>query len=159
MKKTTIISVCALLGLVAGFFAAQPASMWYMQSTEPDMFGAFALKIIDNSITCNCESKSPNEAIKRVSDGLSTLRGWRDQNRSSLMLGQEIGLAYVRLSQFERKLGHNAQADSDIEHGQHELAALGWKDVSPAHLTALVERMDSEYQEPDRNEKATAVAR
>lgn len=159
MKKTIVISLCALLGLAAGYFAAGPASMWYIQSTEPDMFGAFAFTIVNNSIACTCKNTPPNEALKTVSDGLSTLRGWRDQDRSSLMLAQEIGLAYVRLSQLEQKRGDNVQADSDMKHGQHKLAALGWKDVSPAHLTALVKRMDSPYQAPDQNEKAAAVAR
>jgi len=158
MKKAIAISVCALLGLAAGYFAAQPASMWYIQSTEPDMFGAFALDVIDSSIACNCENKPPSEALKIVSGDLSTVRGWRGQNRSSLMLAQEIGLGYVRLSQLEQKLGNGAEADNDMKHGQHELAALGWKDISPAHLTALVKRMDSGYQEPYQKEKNAAIA-
>ena len=158
MKKALVIVVCALLGLVAGYFAAPPASMWYIQSTEPDMFGAFAFTIVDSSIACNCENKPPNEALKTVSDDLSTLRRWRDRNRGSLMLAQEIGLGYVRLSQLEQKLRNSAQADNDMKQGQNELTALGWRDVSSAHLTALVERMDSEHQEAGQNEKAATVA-
>lgn len=158
MKKAFVIVVCALLGVVAGYFAAQPASMWYIQSTEPDMFGAFAFTIVDSSIACNCENKPPNEAMKAVADDLSTLRRWRDLNRGSLILAQEIGLGYVRLSQLEQKLGNNTQADNDMKHGQEELAALGWKDVSSEHLTTLVKRMDSGYHEPGQNEKVTAVA-
>lgn len=158
MKKALVIVVCALLGLVAGYFAAQPASMWYIQSTEPDMFGAFLFSIVDSSIACSCETKPPNEALKDVSDGLSTLRRWRGQNRGSLMLAQEIGLGYVRLSQLEHKLGNDALAESYMKHGHDELAALGWKDVSPAHLTALVTQMDSGSKRADQDAKTSVKA-
>jgi hypothetical protein len=158
MKKAIAISVCALLGLAIGYFAAPLASMWYIRSTEPDMFGAFALDIVEDSIVCNCENKPPSEALQTVSEGLPTLRRWHDQSRS-LVLAQEIGLGYVRRSQLEQKLGDNAQADSDMKHGQDELAALGWKDISAAHLRALVTQRDAGYNATGPKDKVAVAPR
>ncbi|MGH9865516.1 MAG: hypothetical protein ACRD4H_08910 [Candidatus Acidiferrales bacterium] len=158
MRKAIAISVCVLLGLATGYFAAPPASMWYIQWTEPDMFGAFALNIVEGSIVCGCENKPPREALETVSDGLSTLRRWRDQNRS-LLLTQEIGLGYVRQSQLEQKLGQNAQADNDMKHAQDELAVLGWIDTSAPHLMALVTQMDAGYKTTGPQHKVVTAVR
>ncbi|MFZ0980909.1 MAG: hypothetical protein WAN23_16010 [Candidatus Acidiferrales bacterium] len=157
MKKTIAISVCVLLGAVAGYFVAPIASIGIIQSTESDMFGAFVLYIMEGQIGCACANQPPAESANEVSKDISILEGWRTQNKVSRVLAQEIGLAKVRLSQLEMQLGRNAQADQDMKSGQKELAALGWKDVSSAHLTALVTQLNSEYSPPVRK-KATTIA-
>lgn len=157
MRKAVVVSICALLGLIAGYFAAPIASIWFVQSTEPEMFGAFSLFLVESFVVCNPKNQPPSERVKELSKDLSILQGWRDKNRNSRVLGQEIGLTYVRLSQLEQTLGHDAQADGHMKHGQGELAALGWKDVSAAHLTALVTQLNSECNEVDQRNKAVGA--
>jgi hypothetical protein len=125
MRKGIITSVCALLGLIAGYLAAPVASIWLIQSTEPDMFGAFTLFLAESFIACNPKNQPPSERVQELSKNLSLLPGWRDQNRGSRVLSQEIGLTYVRLSQLDQSLGNNAHADEDMRDGQDELTALG----------------------------------
>jgi len=153
MKKAIAIFVCALLGLVAGYFAAPAASFLFIQSTQRDMFGAFALSLVDSSVACNCDGQPPSESLKTVKQDLSILQRWRDQNRNSRVLGQEIGLTQVRLSRLEGELGDNTQADADMAKAQEELAALGWRDTSAAHLIALTKQLNSEYKPADQKNK------
>ncbi|MGC1658368.1 MAG: hypothetical protein WA758_16090 [Candidatus Acidiferrales bacterium] len=134
MKKTIAIFICALLGVAFGYIAAPIASMSFIQSTEPDMFGAFMLATVDSSIACNCENQSASESVKTVTDDLAILQRWRDQNPNSVQLKQEIGLAEVHLARLDAELAHQNQADENIKRAQAELAALGWKNVSAAHL-------------------------
>ncbi len=159
MKKAIAISICVLLGAIAGYFIAPFVSFGIIQITEPDMSGAFLLSLVDDQIGCSCANKPPAESANEVSKDISILEGWRTRNQGSHVLAQEIGLAEVRLSQLEMRLGRKAQADQDMASGQEELAALGWKDVSSAHLTALVTRLDSEYSPPVRKNTAPLAAR
>jgi len=159
MKRVIAISVCALLGLVAGYFIAPIASMWFVQSAEPDMFGAFTFYLVDSSVGCNCGNQLPTESLKTLTDDLSILKRWRKQNPESELLRQEVGLTWVRLAQIEQGLGNRPQATEDMQQGQKELALLGWKDVSPDHLFALTRQLDSEYIHPDSNNKAPVAAR
>jgi hypothetical protein len=157
MKKAIIISVCAVLGLTAGYFAAPVASFLFVQSREPDMFGAFYFSLIDNFVFCSCENQPPDEAMKTVTKDLSTLRGWRDHNPESQLLAQEIGLTEVQLSRLDQTLGHQQQADEDMKHAQDELTGLGWKDVSAAHLIALTAQLSSEYKQVNQKNKTVAA--
>jgi hypothetical protein len=158
MKKTVIISIFAVLGLIAGYFAAPIASIWHIQSNEPDMYGASSLFLVQNFITCHCSNQPPSESVPEVSKDLSMLQRWRNQNPNSQILGQDIGMAYIRLAELEMELGRNLQSNQDLEHGQHELAALGWKDVSAAHLSNLIAQLDSEYKEFPAKTKAVTAA-
>lgn len=157
MRKVIIVCVCALVGLSAGYFAAPLASIGFVQSTEPDMFGAFLLYLADSSTACNCDHQPPSERLKTLASDLSSLQRWRDQNRNSRALSQEIGLTEIRLSRLEQELGHHAQGDDDMKHGQVELTALGWKDVSAAHLIALTTQLNSEYKQVDQKGKTVAA--
>lgn len=158
MRKAIVVSICALLGLIGGYFAAPIASMGFVRLTEPDMFGAMPLFLVEGFIACNPKNQPPSERVEELANYLSILQRSRDQNRNSRVLRQDIGLTYVRLSLLEQKSGNNAQADEDMRHGRDELATVGWKDVSAAHLTALVTQLDSEYKEVDQKNKAVAAA-
>lgn len=157
MRKAIIISVCAVLGLVAGYFAAPIASIGFIQSREPDLFGAFAFSLVDNFVFCSCENQTPSEALKTVTKHLSILRGWREQNPESRLLPQEIGLTEAELSELEQKLGNDQKADEDMRDAQHELAALGWKDVSAVHLIGVTAQLNSEYKQADQKNKTVAA--
>lgn len=155
MKKIIAVSICTLLGVALGYFAAPIASMSYIQSSEPDMFSAFMLAMVDSSIACNCENQPASESIKTVTDDLALLQRWRNQNPNSVQLKQEIGLAEIHLSRLDQELGQQGQADENMKRAQAELAALGWKNVSAAHLIAVTKQLDSEYQRPNQPSKAT----
>ncbi len=150
MKKAIAIFVCVLLGAAAGYLIAPFASFGIIQITEPDMQGAFLLSLVEDQIGCTCANQPPADSVKEVSKDIAILKGWRAQNQNSRVLGQEIGIAEVRLSQLDTQLGRNAQADQDMSSGQKDLAALGWKDVSSAHLTALDAQLNSQYSPPIR---------
>jgi hypothetical protein len=158
VKKVIAISVCVLLGAAAGYFIAPFTSFGIIQLTEPDMSGAFLLSLVENQIGCTCANQPPSESIAEVSKSIAILEGWRARNQGSRLLGQEIGLGDVRLSLLATQLGHSAQANQDMTNGQKELAALGWKDVSSAHLTALVKQLNSEYSPPPRRNAAPIAA-
>lgn len=157
MTKAIIICICMVLGLTAGYFAAPIASTWYIQSREPDMFGASIFSLVDNFIFCSCGNQPPNEALESVTKDLSILKRWREKNPKSQLLAQEIGLTEVELSRLEQNLGHDQRADEDMKHAQDELAALGWKDVSAAHLIALTVQLNSEYKQADQKNQTVAT--
>lgn len=159
MKKAIAISVCVLLGAAVGYFVAPFASFAFVQFAEPDLSGAFLLSLVESQIGCACANQPPAESVKEVSKGIAILQDWRARNQGSSVLGQEIGLGDVRLSLLEMRLGHSAQANQDMASGQKELAALGWKDVSAAHLTALVTQLDSDYSPPTRKNTTPIAAR
>jgi hypothetical protein len=150
MKKAIIVLVCALLGVCAGYFAAPLASMWIVQSTEPDMFGAFLLSLVDGSVACNCDNQPLNESLKTLTSDLAALQRWRNRDPKSRVLSQEIALTNIRLSRLEQELGHDAQADDDMKLAQEELRVLGWNDVSASHLIALTTQLSSEYIKVDQ---------
>lgn len=154
--KVAILAVCALLGGVGGYFAAPIASNMYVQAKEPDMFGAFLFYLIDADIICNCQNRPPNEALQTLKKDISLLQGWRRQNPKSQMLAQEIGLAQVRLSRVEESLGDEAQAEAALNAARDELASVGWKDLSAAHLIALTTQLDSEYRPQKQNQKVVS---
>lgn len=157
MKRKIAISICGLLGVIAGYFAAPIAAMWYIESTQRDLYGAWELFLVESFIDCNPHNQPPSERVKELSKDLSILQRWQTQNKGSRMLAQDIGLAYARLSRLERELGHDSKATEYMSHSQEELKGLGWKDISPAHLTALVAQLDSEYKQPDQKSKTTAT--
>jgi len=157
MKRAIILLACGILGGISGFFVAPFATMGFMQSTEPKLFGAFMFSLIDSSIVCNCETQPPNQAIKTLKSDLSSLEKWQGQNEKSNVLAQEIGLAEVRLSRLERELSRNEEADRDMKSAQEQLKALGWKDVSGEHLIALTKQLNSKYRPVDRNNNSVAA--
>lgn len=159
MKRLIAISVCALLGIVGGYFAAPIASWWYITSHEPDLLGAQMLYLVECFAACNSEDQAASERVTKLTGYLSTLQTWKAQNPQSQVLDQEIGLIYIRLSQTEGKLGHDAQAKEYLGHAQTELTALGWKNVSAAHLTALVTQLDSENKQDNQKKQTAASAR
>ena len=159
MKKAIVVCVCALLGLTAGYFAAPPASFWYVQSSDPKMFGAFALFVVDSFIVCNCDKQPAAETLQTLTSNLSILQRWQVQDRPSKILAQEIGMAQVRASRLERDLGHDTQADEYMKQGQAELKALGWRDVSPAHLEALTKQLNSERLPAHQKSRTVATTK
>ena len=158
MKKKLAICVCAVIGLVAGYFAAPIASMAFVESKEPDMFGGFALFTLESFMDCNCTNQPPSGRVKDLSKHLSTLQQWRQQNPKSRVLSQVIGLGYVRISLLKTQLDQTAQAAEDMKHAREELTNLGWKDVSAAHLAALVAQLDSECGKPNQKDQAVAAS-
>ncbi len=158
MKKVIAFSICTLLGSLAGYFSAPILSMWVAQSSDPAMFAGAMLANYKSSVVCDYNDRPATEGAKELSEYLSSLKGLRAQNQKSKVLAQEIGLTYVRLSMVEKKLDQQSQADEDMKHGQTELAALGWKDVSKTHLKSLVTQLDSEYKRVDRKDKGVSAA-
>jgi|SRR5690348_15453764 len=156
MRKPIALLICALLGVAAGYLAAPPATMAYVQTTEPDMFGAFLLSVIDSSVACDCKNQPLSENLQTVSNDLEMLQHWRIQNPDSLQLKQEIGLVEVHLSRLCDTFGRQDQAGKEMKQAQAELIALGWKNVSPAHLIALTKRLDSEYSNSDQPSQAAS---
>lgn len=159
MKRAIIIAVLASLGIAAGYLVAPFVSEGYVTTREPDLTGGFFLFLVDSMISCGCENQPPSESAKEVAKEISDLQGWRKPNPRSHLLGLEIGLAEVRLSRLERKLGENAQADNDMKRGQVELTGLGWKNTAPEHLTAVVTQLDSGYQRTGQRSNTVAAAR
>jgi hypothetical protein len=143
MKKAIALSVCMLFGIVLGYFSAPILFMWVAQSSNPEMFIG---SMLANYKICECNDRPPAQGVKELSEYLSILKDDRAQNPGSRMLAQEIGLAYVRRSTLESKINQSAQADEDMRQGQEELASLGWKDLSAAHLTSLVAQLNSDYR-------------
>jgi hypothetical protein len=156
MKTTVILSVCALLGALAGYFCAPLVSVGVFQSNDPEMFYGSILALVKSSVVCDCARRPPDESAKSVSKYLSTLQTAKAKNQSSRMLSQEIGLTYVRLSMVEEKLNQQSQADSHLEQGEKELASIGWRDVTSDHLKSLVTQLDSEYQRADDKGKPSS---
>jgi hypothetical protein len=156
MKKFIAISICALLGIAFGYAAAPIASTLFIESTEPDMLGAFMLSVADAQVVCDCQNRPASESIKSVTDALTALQHWSSQNPNSVQLKQEIGLVDVHLSRLNQELGQQSQAAEEMKQAQAEFTTLGWKDISPEHLIALTKQLDSEYKNPNQPNK-TAV--
>jgi len=159
MKRAIILLACGILGGIGGYFVASFASMGFVQSSEPQLFGAFMFSLVDSSIVCNCETQPADQAIKTLKSDLSSLDKWQGQNEKSNVLAQEIGLAEVRLSRLERKLSRNAEADRDMKSAQEQLKALGWKDTSEEHLIVLTKRLNSEVKSDDSKSNSVAAAK
>lgn len=158
MRKVIALSICALLGGIAGYFCAPILAMWQAQSFDPDIFAGAMLANYKSSVVCDCNDRPANEVAKELSEYLSALERFREKDPKSKVLAQEIGLAYVRLSMVERKLDQPSRAEEEMKHGQAELAALGWGDVSARHLTSLVAQLNSEYKPVDRKDEATSAS-
>lgn len=158
MKKIIALSICALLGGLSGYVCSPFLSVGIVQFTDPEMFAGFNLALYNNLVVCDCDNRPAAESANKLSQYLSALQEARTNNPNSSLLAQEIGLTYVRLSMIEKKLDQQSQADEDMKRGQKELAALGWKDVSPAHLTSLVAQLSSEYKQGDGKGKANTPA-
>jgi hypothetical protein len=159
MKRIVAVSVCALVGLVVGYFVAPIASEWFIQSTEPDMFGAFVFYLVDSSAGCNCNGQPLTESRKTLTSDLAILQRWQAQDSNSELLGQEVGLTQVRLARLEQALRNSRDATGDMQQAQKEFAQLGWKDVSPGHLIALTQQLDSEYMHSGAKKAAVVAAR
>ncbi len=157
MKKIIALSICALLGGLAGYFAAPVLSMAIAQSSDPDIFAGAILANYKNSVVCDCNNLPANESAKNYQKYLSALQSYREKDQKSTVLAQEIGLTYVRLSLVEKKPDQQSQSEEDMKRGQAELSALGWKDTSPAHLTSLVIQLNSEYKSVDRQNKTVGT--
>ena len=157
MKRVIAFSICALLGGVAGYFSSPSLARVVATWTESQMFFIVLLAGDKSSVVCECNDRPPNEAAKELARYLSVVQRAREKSPQSRMLAQEAGLAYVRLSMIERKLGEQSQAAEDMKRGQTELTALDWKDVSEPHLISLVSQFNSEYQHPDGKYKTAAT--
>jgi hypothetical protein len=159
MKRAIVLLACGILGGISGYLIAPFASMGFVRSTEPKLFGAFMFSLVDRSIVCSCESEPPGEAVKKLMSDLSSLEKWQGQNEKSDVLAQEIGLTEVRLSRVERDLSRNAEADRDMKRAQEQLKALGWKDTSEEHLIVLTKGLNSEVKSDDRKSNSVTATR
>jgi hypothetical protein len=159
MKRANVLLACGILGGISGYLIAPFASMGFVRSTEPKLFGAFMFSLVDRSIVCSCESEPPAEAVKKLMSDLSALEKWQGQNEKSDVLAQEIGLTEVRLSRVERDLSRNAEADRDMKRAQEQLKALGWKDTSEEHLIVLTKGLNSEVKSDDRKSNSVTATR
>jgi len=157
MRRVIALSIFALLGCIAGYFAAPVLSMWAAQSADPVMFAGGIIANYKSSVVCDCNDRPASQGGRELSEYISSLQKHRANSPNSKLLAQEVGLAYVRLSILEKKLDQQPRADEDFKRGQAELAALGWKDVSESHLTSLVTRLNSEYKRADQTSKAVAA--
>jgi hypothetical protein len=157
MRRVIALSIFALLGGIAGYFAAPVLSVWAAQSADPGMFALGILANYKSSVVCDCNDRPASEGVRELSEYLSSLQKHRVNSQKSKLLAQEIGLVYVRLSILEKKLDQQPRADEDLKRGQAELAALGWRDVSESHLTSLVTQLNSEYKRVDQTSKALAA--
>lgn len=92
MKKIIALSICALLGSLAGYFAAPILSMAVAQSSDPDIFAGAMLANYKNSVVCDCNNLPPNESAKNYQKYLSALQSYREKDQKSTVLAQEIGL-------------------------------------------------------------------
>jgi hypothetical protein len=157
MKKIMAFSICALLGGLAGYFCAPILATGLAQSSDSDIFAGAMLANYKSSVVCDCNGRPANEVVKELSEYLSALQRFREKDQKSKVLAQEIGLTHVRLSMVEKKLDQPSRAEEEMKRGQAELAALGWRDVSAGHLTALVAQLNSEYRPVDRKDKAVSA--
>jgi hypothetical protein len=157
MKKVIALSVCAFLGAVAGCFVAPFIAVPVVQASDPVMFWGAILAGAKAEVICECIGRPASESAKLLSEHLSTLNQIRNSNPKSKILAQEMGIEYVRLSMFEKKLGQQSKGDEDMKRGQTELTALGWKNVSESNLVYLLAQLDSQY-EPAGNGKSKTAA-
>lgn len=158
MKKVIALSIFAVLGGLSGYLCAPILSVGIVELTDPEMFAGSSLALYKDLIVCDFDDRPAAESAERLSQYLSALQEAKANNPNSSLLAQEIGLTHIRLSMVEKKLGLQSQADENMKRGQAELAALGWKDVSPVHLTSLVTQLNSEYKRVDAKGKAKAAA-
>ena len=69
---------------------------------------------------------------------------------SDKMLALESALTDVRLSVVDQKLGNGTESAEYVKRAQQEFSALGWTNVSAAHLQNVVYRWDAQYRTPDQ---------
>jgi hypothetical protein len=159
MKKAIVVVICAALGVAAGFVVAPIVAEAYVQSAEPDLFRAFYIYLVDNFTFCNCDNKPPAEMLQMVVKNVSILKTLHEHDPKSQLLSQELALTQVKASLLEQKLGEEQQAKEDMKLAQDELSALGWKDVSPTRLTAIVAQIESEYGPAKQTTSFASTAR
>lgn len=158
MKKLIALSICALVGGLAGYFCAPILATAVAQFSDPDIFAGAMLAAYKTSVVCDCNERPANEGAKELSEYLAALQRFKEKDQKSTLLGQEIGLTYVRLSLIEKKLDQESRSEEHMKNAQAELSALGWKDTSSAHLTSLVAQLDSKYKPANQSNKTVAAA-
>ncbi|MDE3170419.1 MAG: hypothetical protein KGL75_09765 [Acidobacteriota bacterium] len=142
-----LISIClsVVLGLTTGYFLAPIASVAYMQSAHPDLFGAYIFFLADNFAFCLRQNEPPTKSIETVTKSLDDIQTWHAKDPKNRYLAQETGLVEAQRARLELKGGQTAQAEQDIRDSQRELTALGWKDVTQNHLIKVTAQVTSEY--------------
>jgi hypothetical protein len=162
MKRIAAVAVCALLGLLGGYFVAPVMSVWMVQSVEPELFAASIFYVLDSTSRCNCDGEPRSESLHTLTTNLSILHQWQKQDQKHIfkseLLQQEVGLTQAKLAQTERASGNLSGAEDHLRQAQQEFTQLGWKDVTPVHLYALTQQMATECVDPSPNKKTTAVS-
>lgn len=146
MKRAIALSVCALLGAFAGYAAAPIAASIAFQSTDPELAWGSVFGGARTETICDCVGAQASENIMSLSQSISTDEILHTSNPNSKIIAQDLGLNYVRLSMTEKKIGQEAQSEDSMKHGQAQLKAIGWKDVSEKHLVHLVNQLNSEFK-------------
>jgi hypothetical protein len=146
MKKPIAFSICALLGALAGYAAAPIAASIAFQTNDPELAWGSVFGGARTETICDCVGRAASENIKSLSQSISTDEILHTSNPNSKIIAQDLGLTYVRLSMIERKIGQEAQSEDSMKHGQAQLKAIGWKDVSERHLVHLVTQLNSEFK-------------
>ncbi|HVB85151.1 MAG TPA: hypothetical protein VNK23_00595 [Candidatus Dormibacteraeota bacterium] len=156
MKRLVAIFLCAVLGIAAGYFVAPLVSMAYVESAEPQLFGAFFTSLADSFAFCLCQAEPTVKSIATVTQSLNDFRAWHAKDPESSYLTQEVGLLEAQRARLELQVGQSAQAEQDIKDSQRELTAVGWRDVSQEHLLKVTAQITSEY---DQQSASSGLAR
>ena len=158
MRKSIALSICALAGIVAGYFVTPIVAAGIVQTKEPEIFFGSILETFRAQVLCDCNNESPAGSEKDLQGYLDTLQKARASSPNSKILAQEIGLADIRLSMTEEKLNLSSQSSEHMAQGQAEFSKLGWKDVSKSHLIHLLTELNAEYQPASKSGGEVAIA-
>jgi len=135
-RKVTILGIGVLLGAVLGYFAHGPVATGVLMKREPRLFSAFYCTLAESFSLCvHGGLQEQKKHLLLYKGRLAQLLG---SDRSDDWPKLEYAFAEARLSAVQAGLNDSADSAIHMKNAQEQLAEIGWTDVSPEHIQAVI---------------------
>ena len=143
MKKAIILGIGACVGIALGYLGHGAVAVGFLRVREAYLFSG-AIQSIGESLAF-CTNRSLDEqktSLLNYEAFLEKGMGHPDDAPVAFY----YALAEARLSTVESGLNNRAEAMRHMQKAQEQLSKLGWTDVTPEHILAVVAHV---YRQPE----------
>jgi len=143
MRKAILLGIGVLIGIVLGYFSRGIVAVAILHQREPYLFSAAIQYNAESQAFCGNRGLDEQKESP-LSYGAFLTRGL--ENHPNELATFYYALAEARLSTVESGLNDRPEAMRHMQIAQEQVSKLGWTDVKPEHILAVVAHV---YQQPE----------
>ena len=143
MRKAIVLGIGILIGIALGYASRGVVAVAILNEREPYLVSAYLQYIGESAAFCTNRGLQEEKASLLSYGGLLA-KGFESHPNDVARF--YYALAEARLYTVESGLNDRPAAIRHMQNAQEQLSKLGWTDVTPEHILAIVARV---YQQPE----------